>query len=283
MSEWTNRWMLQLPETIDRGVDNTSGCNCHCLWLWFYSVARVRSRFVIIARSSGLWMGVGRFSRPPSAKCNSVRKPHAILPDTPGVLTSASKYFPTLPDPPGANQSALRLCKSIFRCSWKHLQLWRCIQDAPSRIVKFRSSWDLCADLQETSREAETAAQLCGILRERPRPLRSSAGDSMLYYHSSGSYITTTHFVCYSHKIRYIIIWHALFKSLYIYTYGQSGRQWYPSIIWGAPGYAHWELRDAPLGGRCGKTMELKGREPTINTLLHLSRHPKGIHEKEQF
>jgi len=24
----------------------------------------------------------------------------------------------------------LRLCKSILRCSWKHLQLWRCIQDA---------------------------------------------------------------------------------------------------------------------------------------------------------
>jgi len=25
---------------------------------------------------------------------------------------------------------SLRLCKSILRCSWKHLQLWRCIQDA---------------------------------------------------------------------------------------------------------------------------------------------------------
>jgi len=114
-----------------------------------------------------------------SAKCNSVRKPHRILPDTPGDLTSASKYFQTLPDPPGAKLSALRVCKSILRCSWKHLQLWRCIQDAPSRIVKFWSSWDLCADLRETSREAETAAQLYGILRERPRPLRSSAGDNL--------------------------------------------------------------------------------------------------------
>jgi len=28
-----------------------------------------------------------------SAKCKSVRKQHAILPDTPGDLTSASKYF----------------------------------------------------------------------------------------------------------------------------------------------------------------------------------------------
>jgi len=192
-------------------------------------------------------------------------------------------YFQTLPDPPGAKQSALRLCKSILRCSWKYLQLWRCIQDAPSRIVKFRGSWDLCADLRKTSREAETAAQLCGILGERPRALRSSAGDLMPYYHRGGFYITTRHFVCYSHKIRYIIIWHALFKSLYIYTYGQSGRRWYLSIIGGAPGHTHWELRDARPGGRCGETMQLEGREPTINTTPHLSQHPKGIHEKEQF
>jgi len=53
----------------------------------------------------------------PSAKCNSVRKPHTILPDTLGYLTSAFKYFQMLPDPPGAKQSALRLCNSILRCS----------------------------------------------------------------------------------------------------------------------------------------------------------------------
>jgi len=52
-----------------------------------------------------------------SAKCISVRKKHAILPDTPGILTSASKYFYMLPDPPGAKQSALRLCNSSLRCS----------------------------------------------------------------------------------------------------------------------------------------------------------------------
>jgi len=130
-----------------------------------------------------------------AAKCNSVRKPHAILPDTPGDLTSASKYFHTLPDHPGDKQSALRLCKSIPRCSWKHLQLWRCIQEDPSRIVKFRSSWDLCADLRKTSREGETAVQLCGVLRVGPRPLRSSAGAMIQYSHNSGSYISTRHFV----------------------------------------------------------------------------------------
>jgi hypothetical protein len=34
---------------------------------------------------------------------------------------------------------------------------------------------------------------------------------------------------------------------------------------------------------RCGETAELEGREPTINTPLRLSWHPKGILEQEQF
>jgi len=70
------------------------------------------------------------FSRSTSAKCKSVRKPHPNLPDTPVALTSASMYFKMLPGPPGALQSALKLCKRIISCSWKHLQLWMCIQDA---------------------------------------------------------------------------------------------------------------------------------------------------------
>jgi len=51
----------------------------------------------------------------------------------------------------------------------------------------------------------------------------------VLYYHTSGSYssITTRHFInrigLYSHKIRYIIIWHVLSKSLSIYRYGDTG------------------------------------------------------------
>jgi hypothetical protein len=34
---------------------------------------------------------------------------------------------------------------------------------------------------------------------------------------------------------------------------------------------------------RCGETTELEGREPFINTPPHLSRHPKGIRNKERF
>ena len=52
----------------------------------------------------------------------------------------------------------------------------------------------------------------------------------MPYSHTSGSKgsITTRHFIdhidlCYSYKIRYIIIWHVSSKSLYIYTFGDTG------------------------------------------------------------
>jgi len=61
----------------------------------------------------------------------------------------------------------------------------------------------------------------------------SSAGDLVPYSQPSSSYdsISTRHVVyhirlCYSHKINYLIIWHALFKYLYIYIYGQSGHRW---------------------------------------------------------
>jgi len=55
---------------------------------------------------------------------------HPNLPDTAVALTSAFKYFQMLPGPPGALQSALRLCKSISRCSGKHMQFSMGIQNA---------------------------------------------------------------------------------------------------------------------------------------------------------
>jgi len=42
------------------------------------------------------------------------------------------------------------------------------------------------------------------------------------------------------------------------------------------------ELRDAPLGGHCGETMEQEGGEPTIYNLPYLSRHPNRTHEQER-
>jgi len=76
----------------------------------------------------GFWIRDGGsqvFKTAASAKCKSVRNPHANHPDTPVALTSASKYFHILPAPPGALQCVLRLCNSNLRCSWKHLHIWR--------------------------------------------------------------------------------------------------------------------------------------------------------------
>jgi hypothetical protein len=104
------------------------------------------------------------------------------------------------------SSQTLRVTSSVLlstcRCSQTPLELNKVVSDsaraisgAPSRIVKFWSWWDLCTDLQKTLREAETAVQLSGILREPPRPLHSSVEDSMPYSHSSGSHITTRHFI----------------------------------------------------------------------------------------
>jgi len=84
----------------------------------------------------------------------------------------------------------------------------------------FESSWDLCT---------------------------SSVGDLVPYSHTCGSEgsITTRHFInhiglCYSHKVRYIIIWHVLSKSLYIYTTEIQGWQRWTQrravYIWDTPG-----------------------------------------------
>jgi hypothetical protein len=98
------------------------------------------------------------------AKFKLVQKPHTNHTDIPLALSSTSKYFQMLPGPPGALQCALKLGKSILRCSWQHLQLWRCIQDAMRltiRIVNIWSSWNLCTNLQETSRADEISVQIC--------------------------------------------------------------------------------------------------------------------------
>ena len=69
---------------------------------------------------------------------------------------------------------------------------FRMLRDLTYRIVQFWSSWDLCAYLRETLRDA---VPLCGIHREQPRPQCCSAGELVLYSHSGCSYITTRHFI----------------------------------------------------------------------------------------
>jgi len=41
------------------------------------------------------------------------------------------------------------------------------------------------------------------------------------------------------------------------------------------------ELRDASLGGCCGKATEVLSGEPTINITPQLSRHANGVREEE--
>jgi hypothetical protein len=72
---------------------------------------------------------------------------------------------------------------------------FRMLQNVTCRIVKFWSSCDLHTYLQETSRAADSALQLCGRLPKQPRPLRFTAGELVPYSHGSGSYITTRHVV----------------------------------------------------------------------------------------
>ena len=86
--------------------------------------------------------------------------------------------------------------------------------------------------------------------------------------------------LCYSLKIHYIIIWNGLFRSLYIYTYGLSGGRWQVEHNWMSTwSHPFRALGGAPLGGCCGETIELEGREPTINTLLQLWRLLRGWYE----
>jgi len=106
------------------------------------------------------------------------------------------------------------------------------LQDLTYRIVKFWSSWNLCADLQETLKEAKTAAQLCGILSEQLRLLCSSARDLVPCSHCIGSCITTRHFVLsYSSLLQLQYLLHhnmacIIWVFLYIYI-----RSIWPQIV----------------------------------------------------
>ena len=196
-----------------------------------------------------------------------------------------------LPDPPGAKQCSLTVCKSIHRCSWKHLKLWRCIQNATKltiRIVKFWSSWVRYTDLQETSRSTETPAKLCGSLREQLRLPCTTAGEMVLSFESSGSYTTTGHFVIsYSSLLLSQDSLHNMpcINNVDLYMYIQS--IWQQMVVkhdqrstWTFPLSDH---RDAPLRCHCSEQIELERQEPTINTPLHLAWHPNNINEKERF
>ena len=137
---------------------------------------------------------------------------------------------------------------------------FRMLWEFANRIVEFFSSWDLRADLWETSREAKTTAPL-------GRRLGAVIWQQwFLHYHKAFC-------LCYSHKICYSIIRHALFKSFYIYTYGQSGRKWESSIVGGASGHTHWESLEMYHLEAIGVKQWSKRAESPASTLRHTPRN----------
>jgi len=76
-----------------------------------------------------VYQETGEIADETTAQCQSIQRSHASHLDSPVVLTLAPEFLQALPGPPAAIQSALRLYKSILRCSWKHVQLWRGIRD----------------------------------------------------------------------------------------------------------------------------------------------------------
>jgi len=111
------------------------------------------------------------------------------------LLLSTSRYSQTLLEISKVLSDSARAFWGVSESTSRYGGAFRMLGNLTYRIVKFWSSWDLGAHLQETLREAETTAQLCGILQEQLRPRHSSAGDLVRYHHSSGSYITTWHFL----------------------------------------------------------------------------------------
>jgi hypothetical protein len=66
--------------------------------------------------------------------------------------------------------------------------------------------------------------------------------------------------------------------SVFLYIYIQSSL---PQMVVEHNQRNTWtqERGDAPLGGRCGETMELQRTEPTINTPPDILRHLHGINQ----
>ena len=111
------------------------------------------------------------------------------------VLLTTSRCSQTLLELSKVLSDSARVFTGAPESTCSYGGAFRMLRDLTCRIVNFWSSWDLCADLRETSRAAETAAQLCRSLREQPRLLHSTAGYLVPYSHSSDSYIATRHFV----------------------------------------------------------------------------------------
>jgi hypothetical protein len=89
-----------------------------------YSRESMESVISLVTTDQGLHIWQSHLPRKSvtSAQWKLVRKLHANIPNTPVNIANAFKYLQMLPSPPRAKHHAIRLCKSILRCSWS---AWR--------------------------------------------------------------------------------------------------------------------------------------------------------------
>ena len=78
------------------------------------------------------------------------------------VLPSTSRCFQTPLELSNVLSDSARAFSGAPESTCSYGGAFRKLRDLTYRIVKFQSSWDLCADLREASRAAQTTAQHCG-------------------------------------------------------------------------------------------------------------------------
>ena len=183
----------------------------------------------------------------PSTECKSVWKHHAHLPDTSVNLTCASIFFQLLPGPPWTEEM----------CSQTPHEQCQMLLEAPA-VIEMHSGWSniwpirqsnsgtaqtsaqVCRRLwgetetsdpalQETSREAQTSAQLGGRLGAVFSQQCILGFHKVKAFHLSYSSLLVTRFPASQYGMYY------LSNALCIYRYSQSRCRQYSREIGGAP------------------------------------------------
>ena len=139
--------------------------------------------------------------------------------------------------------------------TWSFGGAFRMLPDLTYRIVKFWSCWDLGARLLGTSRAAETAAQLCARLCAVFSQQWCWGFNNHKAFCLSYSSLLQSQDLLHHHMacIIYVSL-HIYIQSIWLQMVVKHDRR----STWRHPLR---ELREAPLGGRCGGMTEQEGRE----------------------
>ena len=164
-------------------------------------------------------------------KCKLVWKLHDPIPYTLVVLTSNPNVLQMLPVTPDARQTlsdVASISSGVSESTCSHRQEFKMLQDKTYRISKFRSSWDLWAELRQTSGAAwDHLPSSAGDFNSTWWDFYAAVPETLnlvRYPQSSGSYglTVTSHFVnhihlCYHPKmISDLSRGHVLLISVYL-------------------------------------------------------------------